>query len=857
MEIPHPSWAEKAAGVKPAIAAHRNGSHPSATLALAGLEKASTRTRLQVPGRSRPDTLLSDDIDHIFLLGQLSYQLFLLQMNEETHPDRIDPSRVPRREMALQKDTSPARPQGFIAFRFPERRREFALWKAKSWDSPVVASVQKIEDLRMTSFKDLSCPKRHTGCMVVGKVLNCTVTDIGIALRLEDPSGLVLPVQLSFPTPVPCHGAQQISDIHRKMYSYGVALLIKEPQLRYGSEGGYVLAVDVPTDIVELPPSSPVLKSITWTNPPLEDTRDKTWEQYKLDGNEELKNSNPIIAIGRYTTALRDAESINDPHKRFILHLNRAQANLELHLYGAAYRDAAEARKLSEEHSFPITAVQRSRAAWRFASAAYGLRLYDRASELAEECRAIPELGKALPLLLKKIAARKAERDEGRYDWMAMLEAVHESPVPSLDVADYTGPVEARAKVGGGHGLFVTRDVRQGELLFVSKALACFWPANLDFMMLSIIDQKTTALVPDSTFFLLESLIGKFLDYPSLARLLEGLPTDSTPHPATFADAAPRSESERLRDIESAAPYPVDRDKLCRIVEKNLVALDVPPLMDHASRKRHHTEKTVVQGLFGFPRLAKEVCWGGNFTRTAFGDVAVFRAAQDLSQGTELLYPLRYSEFLDRAADIASLRDVRIFDCACDLCEADQEDDWLDRVGPALEAMEIGTTTFSQQHADRLEEIAVRMAGTYSARREAYMKPELANLWRQVAFNRMQDVLAGAPSEQKHFDALDKTLEYFGATRATPEQIKRHGRAIDRVAYPSFDLERVVGLYRLCVMESPERSLGNEASTWARTQCWIHHLLCGGGADLYNKRFKLIVGEDPINLEGLDEKDWP
>ncbi|WVQ81853.1 hypothetical protein IAT38_003980 [Cryptococcus sp. DSM 104549] len=849
MEIPHPAWAAKQA-IADTIMAGRNHSSvdPDILSAVEQAEVAAGKV-INLPRGNQP-ALLGAVIAKPFLLGYLSHQV-----NQEIKPAPVDLSRVPRREAALEwaiKNT--AHPFNMLVKK--DLSDPPTLLKTSSWEDSG-CSLKEIEELEKMSIKDLTCPRRHGGRVLFGRVISKPVTGIGITFHIEDSTGLVLPIHLEFPNPVPRHGPDHNRTINDKIYPIDTILAIKEPVLRYGMKGGYMLAVDVPTDIVELPPSSPLLEGMSWAIPSIGKVV-ATWENYKEDGNKELKNGNPIIAIRRYTIALRDAEVLSDPYKCFILLLNRSQANLELRLYGAAYRDASKARKLVDQFSLPITPMQRSRIAWRLASAAYGLRLYDKAAELAEECGAMPELEKTLPILLEKIAARKVERNEGRFDWLAMLEAVHESGTPSLDVADFTGPVEVRATAEGGWGLFVTRDVKRGELLLVSKAVVCGWSAHLHKLAYSIIDQESKNVVPHMTAFAVERLVGKLVDDRSLAKVLDGLPTLKNPIPAQIPTFTNLSDAERIRELESATLCQVDREKILDVLERNTFKLAVLHLLDDASRKSPHGIQAEADGLFGLPMVAKRVCWGGNITRNAFGDVLVIRAAQSLSKDTELLLPEPPSDAMDRPARLPSLLDTS----GCPLCEADKKDDWRSRAAIIEEyKRETSGPGSALSKVENMRDIAARLAETYAEDRENWMKPELAFVWKRIATFTMHSVLQGGRPEPRQFEALDNALRYYGMTVATPEQHERHGRQVHDVVYPSKDVEEMVALYGQNVRISQlsqfrQEEPNDEPSSWGRSQCWIHHLNYGGGSDMFKRRYKLVLDRKPIDWEGLHEENW-
>ena len=113
-----------------------------------------------------------------------------------------------------------------------------------------------------------------------------------------------------------------------------------------------------------------------------------------------------------------------------------------------------------------ISQDQKAKLAWRKAAAAYDMRLWERASELA---RAAADLGIRQATDLVASIVKRQQEEVGQFDWDAIFESY--ATGKKLDVANYVGPVQILPSPGKGRGVFLTRDVRAGELLLVEKAL--------------------------------------------------------------------------------------------------------------------------------------------------------------------------------------------------------------------------------------------------------------------------------------------------------------------------------------------------------------------------------------------------
>ncbi|WVQ79145.1 hypothetical protein IAT38_001241 [Cryptococcus sp. DSM 104549] len=788
MEISTPTWTRQAASLDRLVVKYTAG---KATTKLLGLAKVATTTaneQFEMKEQYLPSLLA--ETGRIFLHGDLSHKesrICSIMMNHNDPLVLLDLARVPRRQAALAyertafttKNTNPV-PQRIIFN--PEVSFIPWSWCTGTWHTPVVSSLQRPEDLEMVGFKDLACPSRHTGRKVVGRVIGQCMLSIGVTFQIEDPSGFVLPVSLLFPTPILEHSLKHKTAAKDRLYPVDTVVLIKEPCVRIGENGGYILAVDVATDIMELPSVSPLLEGVSWSRPLTGRAANYSWEDYKALGNKEMNEDHPVIA-----------------------------ANLVIGMYGAAYLDASQARKLADNSSFPVTAMQRVRMIWRLANALYGLRMYDKTAQIAEEHKDNADLTNKPPYLVHKLAMRLKERAEGRYAWEMMLQALSLFPAsPSIDVAEYSAPVEVRPTPDGSHGLFVKHAVRRGQLLMVAKPLVKCWASEFSKRALSILDPEAEELVEHETFNLVERLAGMVVDNPSLMRVLGGLPTHKDPRPANLADVVPFPDDERLQMIENAAPYAVNKERLRRIVEKNTVPLQLAESSD--STKHHGSEELGVKigrAVFGLPMVAKEVCWGGNFTCYCFGDVMVCRATQDLPAGTELLRSSMPNKIPDRTTNL----DALLRTCDCKLCEADKADDWRGRAALVAEAGRARSSgSYRQKEANsycqkeaKMRAIVSRMARTYGER-EPWMKPELAELWVEIACYSDRRLLAeGQVAGAEHFDD--------------------HG--------------------------SREQLDG-----WKRSQCWMNHLFYGGGLDLYKLQSQAYLDNDPVDWEGFEEEWW-
>lgn len=150
--------------------------------------------------------------------------------------------------------------------------------------------------------------------------------------------------------------------------------------------------------------------------------------------------------------------------------LGRSQAFHKSEQYDAALSDAeitlatgAAFRHLTEKARF------------RQAEALYALQRYQECHDvLAALCRDSPYHTTA-KALLHRAAARVSEQTYGTYPFLDMQAEARKRETPELDYATYIGPVRIQDAGSRGRGVFTTKAVKLGELLFCEKAFAISW----------------------------------------------------------------------------------------------------------------------------------------------------------------------------------------------------------------------------------------------------------------------------------------------------------------------------------------------------------------------------------------------
>jgi hypothetical protein len=116
--------------------------------------------------------------------------------------------------------------------------------------------------------------------------------------------------------------------------------------------------------------------------------------------------------------------------------------------------------------------IPAEKALFRKAEALYGLGEYRQCCEALKELRlACPDNAAAKELLGRAIQ-RLTEKTKGKYLFKALYAEASKLRPPHLDHATYIGPVTIQASGSRGRGLFTTKAVKAGDLLFCEKAFA-------------------------------------------------------------------------------------------------------------------------------------------------------------------------------------------------------------------------------------------------------------------------------------------------------------------------------------------------------------------------------------------------
>ncbi|TYJ57104.1 hypothetical protein B9479_002205 [Cryptococcus floricola] len=784
------------------------------------------------------------------IVKALQNALLVAVTNDVGPPRCLEKKRIPTRSAALHWDKS---------FRQDEFSwdKEGMRVRIVTLDEVAMCSTHKLESLKLVETTSLKCPDKHLGRVYVCRVLTKAKAKDGIVFQVEDPQGLVLPVQVKFPTATPCYALNLRSTL-QEIYPVGAILAIREPDVRTGMKGGYVIIVDVPTDIQELHRSHPLAQMFKGVAPAAP-IHELTWEEVKDLGNKALKAKNPIIAAKHYTTALRYPEVTSDPGRQLTLYLNRAQAHLDQKLYGTAYRDCVHAERFVCDPDALATYAQLAKLYWRMANAAYGLRLWSTAERLLDKCHVYSEVLEPLTAMKTKLETRKIERQYGHYNWTSILQDVQRSNAPCIDVADYQGPVDVRIiPKKNTRGLVSTRAVRAGELLLVSKSLLTSYSGDAGNAITPCIDHLNEDYIKPSSYSAISRAVHQFLDDPFSAQIFSSCNFyeygDLSILPTWQCTEAKRLEElfKPVSDIDLSRIRNVIRDNKVHDSPVSLKATVIP------RSKTNEESKEWPLMVFGMPSVMVHSC-RPNVSMKLWGDVAVVRALYNMPKGTELC-----SNKFDTSLTYTPRSEVAFekgFKCSCSLCRSDAKTEYdlrfrlLEEVVPKLKAdfhtmltakMDMGTPSGWNKGKEWVKvwmQMERKLMSTYAD----------SNKWMRGDLVETRKMLMAAwllLDRRKAIQAMKDAMEANGCVWSSADERMSHGRLLERICAGDDSLIKdllypVKAFSRIQPVSTETRAF---ISFWARTAFWAHQILFGGDLAFFKYRFS---SELPTEEEGL------
>ncbi|KAJ6016560.1 hypothetical protein N7540_011151 [Penicillium herquei] len=476
--------------------------------------------------------------------------------------------------------------------------------------------------LNKVNIRSLCLETHHREQYLLLRTLTETDTMTAVMTIVEDEDGSVLMLQL-YNQEKELSGAQSLKK--------GTVLVVKEPYVKVMADGDYGIRVDHISDVWFIPEFDNMIP-ISWRSRVTQAEDDASF--WKTRGNEHFDQGDHRSAIQYYSKCL---ESEPSPELLVMAQLNRALSFLKSYRFDAALSDTDNVLQVSELSE---------KALFRKAQALYQLRKFKRSCEthaiIAEKypknAMAAHEYARA--------SARLAEQESGKYEFKKMiLEAKKRQPRHST-----AAHILAL-------GLFTTRAVKAGDLLFCEKAFAhAFHSKNTsnDLRLLLNVDLDQATIGTQGE--LIGLIAQKLHKNPSL------LPDFVKLHHGTHKPV----------DLLEADSRPIiDTFLIERVILLNSFGCPLLSCESHIDSMKGDNEMNRDQfhscGVWSMASYINHSCLT-NARRSFIGDMMIVRASRDLPPNTEITFWYKSPMNFDRKECTVNL-DHWGFKCDCMLCQ--------------------------------------------------------------------------------------------------------------------------------------------------------------------------------------------
>ncbi|KAH6693415.1 TPR domain-containing protein [Plectosphaerella plurivora] len=443
----------------------------------------------------------------------------------------------------------------------------------------------------------------------------------------------------------------------------GSILLIKEPYYKFASENDFMLCVDHPSDVTLLRPGPD--------------------DEIIPEAFRRPEEHTDVAGWPSYTRAIELA-SADDGSLLRGLYAKRAGTNLSIKCYDEAIADALASRGGAAD----------GRAYFVAARAAYELADFKQSKKYFE---AAVEAGASAANVLReqrRCLARVEEEETGNHDWPTIAKKVTSKNI-HLDLGTYNQKTEVRDSPHHGRGLFATRDIKAGEVIYAEKATCVPNEFNPDHNSAAAYAQLVELCRNNP------SVHDKVLD-------LYGGTYKRSGHEGSLVDGRQVLDVYLLESI---------RRKNC--FSGTHVSAD-------ASRPGWNMWKHgMSRGVWVYSAYSNHACMP-NSNRSFVGDMLISVAMVDIKAGTEVtqIYMPPKAAFLKR---LDQYRSSWGFACGCDLCkgEAASPRSQHERRFEVLGEIESLLRRKGMNPRSHQTDASIRVVEKLAARLEALHEPEV------------------------------------------------------------------------------------------------------------------------------------
>ncbi|KAF8524717.1 hypothetical protein BU17DRAFT_42595 [Hysterangium stoloniferum] len=706
-------------------------------------------------------------------------------------------------------------------------------------------SVAPLESLQLITLRNMYVRKIHRGNYFLCRIIVPPKRVVAIEIPVEDPNGDVASLSLyNFPTMMNS-GPHELDSV----FPVGTILAIREPFLKQSLVYNSVqfMRVDSPTDVIFMDVNDHNLQDVTWRSGqqvPNMPIRPSTVCGWKEKGDNHFRLKYWLAAAMSYTKGL-----ILD-NSAILLKANRAEAYLKLGYFSAAKRDADDVLASPETEAMEVKALSRA------GRAAYYVKKFDEALVYFQKMLAIKEDNPVAKGWIRRTQTRLEEQTLGRYDWPRIFR--DSQKLASLsDIASFVGPVKVTTlpSRGGGRGIVATRNIEIGELLLVAKPFASAFKEDLSpFESTLAINFLTRRGSGQCSFATIWRTIEKIYGNPELHNQVFHLCPRPPFEPASTE--YPPQTSHNIHHHPLQPSIDIDIPLLESMCSNNMFSLESLGYMDFKSPWTSADQDVDLPcALYLLPSLFNHSCVP-NGTRTFFRNVMVVRAAVPIHQDEEI--------FLGYISEMnVRKRDEKLsqygFHCTCPLCEDDWKDgesvtqsreDLMKKIKANAGNLRISPSAgVFESKVRRVETLIQQISATYLPTRRT--PRTILMMAHHFLVNELQKRAETMQERLRHRRAISEEIKAIEAGGIHVIDKTITGKTGPRHCLPiSQNSGQGSGLVRMLMMiVASFVSLNDDVrmERWLRAAWWLEDVNVGGGRELFEERYKGILGDTGIS----------
>lgn len=522
--------------------------------------------------------------------------------------------------------------------------------------------TQPIRNLEPILLQDLRLETHHSGKVIFLKTFCAPVGLASIQNAVEDTAGDVDRLTIyNLPSQTPLD----------KVLPPGAVVAIKQPYYKETADGGVAIRVDHPSDFVMLEASDDLVPS-KWRRQP---KTQPTAAELKQKGNELLAKKNWEEAASLYSKALlalpSGGDDIDEKEEdlglRRTLYYKRAQARFRMGHSEFAAQDAIASIIPGTRTELPEASRKLNvKSLYRAGRAYYDMGAFIQAKNYLEQARALDATDPNVIAELMRTKKRLLEQERGAYDFAAMGAAAsaRKRLADGLDHASFLRNTKVAPAGHRGRGLFATKDIKHGDVVFVEKAFYVAYGDKENKNNAILLDVKSNRINAGTHNQLIYGTIDKMRWNPGQANKYFNL------------YAGPNYQNDEQDGEKAKAKAPIvgeaaiiDTFRVQAIAQYNGFSCpEVKSSKEFVDETEREDEGAA--GIWLHASYANHSCLQ-NTSRSFIGDMMIVRALRDIKAGEEIF--MMYYPPDKSPAERERVDNSYKFQCDCPLCKINRQ----------------------------------------------------------------------------------------------------------------------------------------------------------------------------------------